>query len=148
MPETEEEFVPTDRMKLRRRFPWLLMLDTARVAIDPRKLILAAAGVVVLALLNTGIDRLPFESGNAVPVVPIEIAAAQGIAPDQVTQLGVSPLAIKPLADARRVAQAVGGVPATGLRLEEKVTATDLIAGPVAKATGTILQPAADVNRK
>ena len=149
MTETEEEFVPTDRVKLRRRFPWLLMLDAARVAIDPRKLLLAAAGIVVLWLLNAGLDLLPFAAERPAPPVTVEtvIANAEVVSPDELTALGYGPDTIKRVTDARRLVDAPNPVPASGLRYVNDWSATRLFLRPLLDTTSSVVRPVADVNQ-
>ena len=69
----EEQFYETERARTRRRYPWLLMLDTFRLAADPRKLVLAAVGILLLAALLAGLDRLPFAT------VPPDAEVATGV---------------------------------------------------------------------
>lgn len=60
----EEEFYESEKQLRHRRYPWLLMLDTLRVALDPRKLVLAVLAVLLVAGGMRAIDRLPFAAAS------------------------------------------------------------------------------------
>jgi hypothetical protein len=44
----------------RRRFSWLLLFRAFRIAVDPRKMLLAGVGLLILSLGEWGISELPF----------------------------------------------------------------------------------------
>jgi hypothetical protein len=68
-----EPAVELGRIEYARVFPWVHLFRAFRIAIDPRKLLLAALGVILLALGNWLIAHLPFApegAGIGVPLWP------------------------------------------------------------------------------
>lgn len=58
--DLEESFFETDSVRWRRLFPWLRLCDAIRLSLDPRKFLLATAGVVIYFALISAAERLPF----------------------------------------------------------------------------------------
>ena len=135
MTDLEEEFAESDQARLRRRLPWLLMLDTARVAADPKKLLLAAAAIALVRLAWAGIDRLPFAEAAAPERQAVAVAAAQL---DRRPPL--APFVVTPTDRARARFQLAAGVPATGLEVP------GTLAGLTERSLPRLLLPAALVN--
>jgi len=58
--EREEQFYETQRAQLLRWLPWLHVFRAARIALDPRKIVLGALAAFVLMAGDGLIDALPF----------------------------------------------------------------------------------------
>ena len=61
----------------RRHFPWLHLFRAFRIAIDPRKLLLAGVAMLFLSAGELGIDRLPFAPQDEPAAMQDEPAAMQ-----------------------------------------------------------------------
>lgn len=73
-----EPAVEVDRVDYARMFPWVQLFRAFRIAIDPRKLLLAALGVMLLAVGNWFISHLPFAPEGADIDVPLWPAGGGG----------------------------------------------------------------------
>ena len=76
-----EPAVEVGRIDYARVFPWVHLFRAFRIAIDPRKLLLAALGVILLAVGNWLIAHLPFAPEGAGIGVPLWPAARGGLQP-------------------------------------------------------------------
>ena len=77
----EEEFYQSERTARLRRYPWLLMLDSLRVALDPRKLVLALVALLLLSWGDDLIGLLPLREAarQAVGDGPGSVVASLGL---------------------------------------------------------------------
>lgn len=67
--DLEEAFLETDQLRWKRLLPWLHLGEVARLALDPKKWLLAAIGCAVYVFAMQAVDKLPFAvSQDPVPV--------------------------------------------------------------------------------